>query len=140
MLNDSLFILHKKSTCSNTNRRENLESRCPGRSCRCRNNKLKRCRFVEVKNRLSLFQIVAFFRQVLSAVGVLEQERCRLSPRTLGSPHCSSGLVKTRRTINYFASKTKKPRHLGIHLTVENKTDYHWLTLMICSSSGNILI
>ena len=64
MLNDGLFIylnLHEKYTCSNTNRREDLESCWPGRSCSCRNNKVKRCRFVEVKNGLSLSQIVAFF-------------------------------------------------------------------------------
>ena len=40
---------------------EDLESRWPGRSCRCQNNKLKSCRFVEIKNGLSLSQIVAFF-------------------------------------------------------------------------------
>ena len=68
--------LQKKYTCSNTNRREDLESCWPGRSCRCQNNKVKRCRFVEVKNGLSLSQIVAFFRQVLLPVGVLEQD-CR---------------------------------------------------------------
>ena len=49
---------------------------------------MKRCRFVKIKNGLSLSQLVTFFRQVLSAVVVLEQdsvatflailERCRM--------------------------------------------------------------
>ena len=53
---------------------EDLESRWPGRSCRCQNNKLKSCRFVKIRNGLSLLQIVAFFCKFLSAVGVLEQD------------------------------------------------------------------
>ena len=53
---------------------EDLESRWPGRSCRCQNNKLKSCRFVKIRDGLSLLQIVAFFCKFLSAVGVLEQD------------------------------------------------------------------
>ena len=55
----------------NLYKKEDLDSRWPGRSCRCQNNKLKSCRFVEIKSGLSLSQIVK-----LSAVGVLEQD-CR---------------------------------------------------------------
>ena len=36
----------------------------------------ERCRFVEIKNGLSLSQVVGFFRQILSAIGVQEQD-CR---------------------------------------------------------------
>ena len=75
---------------------EDLESRWPGRSCRCQNNKLKSCRFVKIRNGLSLLQIVAFFCKFLSAVGVLEQDChyifCKframfLVAKTLGRPH-----------------------------------------------------
>ena len=43
---------------------EDLESRWPSRSCRRRNKKIERCRFVEIKNGLSLSQIVTFFASV----------------------------------------------------------------------------
>ena len=73
----------------------------------CRNNKVKRCRFVEVKNGLSLSQIVAFFpvrfcrllafwnKIVATFFAILEQ--CRLSSRTLGRPHCKYCLRKIRK-------------------------------------------
>ena len=50
------------------------ESCWPGWSCRCRNNKVKRCRFVEVKNGFPCRTLLLFSGQVLPAVCFRKQD------------------------------------------------------------------